>query len=62
VIIRRATDQDWPRIYAFYAAIMAEGKTYPFPERQTPGEAKPWWMLAPAAFSTARTHVRILRQ
>jgi GNAT superfamily N-acetyltransferase len=47
VIIRPATDQDWPRIYPFYAAIMAEGKTYPFPERQTLGEAEPWWMEPP---------------
>ena len=45
--IRRATDQDWPLIYPFYAAIMAEGKTYPFPERQTPDEARPWWMEEP---------------
>ena len=25
--IRLATDQDWPSIYPFYAASMAEGKT-----------------------------------
>jgi GNAT superfamily N-acetyltransferase len=47
VIIRQATDADWPRIYPFYAAIMAEGKTYPFPEQQTPDEARPWWMEEP---------------
>jgi len=47
VIIRRAAEQDWPRIYPFYAAIMAEGKTYPFPEKQTLDEARPWWMEAP---------------
>jgi GNAT superfamily N-acetyltransferase len=47
VEIRPATDQDWPLIYPFYAAIMAEGKTYPFPERQTPDEARPWWMEEP---------------
>jgi GNAT superfamily N-acetyltransferase len=44
VIIRLATDQDWPRIYPFYAAIMAEGKTYAFPEGQTLEQARPWWM------------------
>ena len=44
MIIRRAVDQDWRPIYPFYAAIMAEGKTYPFPERQTLDEARPWWM------------------
>jgi GNAT superfamily N-acetyltransferase len=47
VNIRRATDQDWPLIYPFYAAIMAEGKTYPFPEHQTLEEARPWWMEQP---------------
>ena len=45
--IRRATDEDWPLIYPIYAAIMAEGKTYAFPEQQTPGEARPWWMEQP---------------
>jgi GNAT superfamily N-acetyltransferase len=44
VIIREATDEDWPRIYPFYAAIMGEGRTYPFPEHQTLEEARPWWM------------------
>jgi GNAT superfamily N-acetyltransferase len=47
MLIRKATDQDWPRIYPFYAAIMAEGKTYPFPGQQTPDEARPWWMEEP---------------
>jgi GNAT superfamily N-acetyltransferase len=45
--IRQATDQDWPQIYTFYALIMAEGKTYAFPERQTLDEAYPWWMEPP---------------
>jgi L-amino acid N-acyltransferase YncA len=44
VIIRTATDQDWPRIYPFYAAIVAEGTTYAFPEGQTLEQARPWWM------------------
>src|SRR5947207_10775657 len=47
VIIRRATEQDWPLIYPIYAAIMAEGKTYPFPQGQWLGEARPWWMEEP---------------
>lgn len=42
--IRTATEQDWPRIYPFYAAIVAEGRTYAFPEGQTLDEARPWWM------------------
>ena len=47
MIIRPATEQDWPLIYPFYAAVMAEGKTYPFPEGQTLEEARPWWMEEP---------------
>lgn len=47
MIIRQATEQDWPLIYPFYAAIMAEGKTYAFPEDQTLEQARPWWMEPP---------------
>jgi GNAT superfamily N-acetyltransferase len=47
VIIRQATEQDWPLIYPIYAAIMAEGKTYPFPQAQSLDEARPWWMEEP---------------
>lgn len=45
--IREATGQDWPLIYSIYAAIMAEGKTYAFPEGQTLEQARPWWMEQP---------------
>jgi L-amino acid N-acyltransferase YncA len=47
VEIRVATDEDWPGIYRFYSLIMAEGKTYAFPENQSLDEAKPWWMEPP---------------
>jgi hypothetical protein len=45
VIIRQATEQDWPLIYPIYAAIMAEGK--PTPLGQSLDEARPWWMEQP---------------
>jgi L-amino acid N-acyltransferase YncA len=47
MIIRVATDQDWPSIYRFYAAIMAEGKTYAYPAGQSLDGARPWWMEQP---------------
>jgi GNAT superfamily N-acetyltransferase len=47
MIIRSADERDWPRIYPFYAAIMGEGRTIPYPERQTLDEARPWWMEEP---------------
>ncbi|MER7707843.1 GNAT family N-acetyltransferase [Kitasatospora sp. NPDC097605] len=54
--IRTASDEDWPSIYPFYSAIMAEGRTYAFPERQTLDEARPWWMEQPPG----RTVVAVL--
>jgi GNAT superfamily N-acetyltransferase len=45
--VRAATEEDWPLVYPFYAAIVAEGRTYAFPEGQTQDEARPWWMESP---------------
>lgn len=47
MIIRQATEQEWPLIYPFYAVTIAEGKTYAFPEGQALEEARPWWMEQP---------------
>src|ERR1700726_3315658 len=47
VIIRQAAAQDWPLIYPIYAAVMAEGKTYAFPDGQSLEEARSWWMEEP---------------
>ena len=45
--IRVATDEDWPGIYPFYSTIMAEGRTYAFPDGQSLEEARAWWMEQP---------------
>ena len=45
--VREATDADWPRIHPVYAAVVADGTTYAFPEGQTLEEARPWWMEPP---------------
>jgi len=47
MLIRPATDQDWPGIFAFYRTVMAEGRTYAFPPGQSLDEARPWWMEQP---------------
>jgi L-amino acid N-acyltransferase YncA len=47
--VREATDADWPAIYPFFAAIVAEGHTYAFPEGLDLTEARPWWMEQPPA-------------
>jgi len=31
-LIRTATDEDWPRIWPFFSAIVAAGETYAYPD------------------------------
>lgn len=45
--VRPATDDDWPRIWPFFDAIVREGETYAFPEDLTADTARPWWMERP---------------
>ena len=45
--IRAATDDDWPRIWPFFAAIVDAGETYAFPAALTIETARPWWMESP---------------
>jgi GNAT superfamily N-acetyltransferase len=47
VIIRAATDDDWPKIWPFFAAIVDAGETYAFPADLTLATAAPWWMEQP---------------
>lgn len=47
MVIRAATDEDWPRIFRFFAEIVAAGETYAFPEGLTVETARPWWMEPP---------------
>lgn len=45
--IREATTADWPRIYPFFARIVAAGETYAYPDGLSAAEAEPWWMERP---------------
>lgn len=47
VNIRPATDADWPRIYPFFAATVAAGETYAYPEDLTEQTARDLWMERP---------------
>jgi L-amino acid N-acyltransferase YncA len=46
VVIRPATDEDWPRIWPFYSRIVAAGETYAYPELG-PGAARELWFEPP---------------
>jgi GNAT superfamily N-acetyltransferase len=45
--IRPAYDDDWARIWPFFAAIVADGETYAFPEDLTFETGRGWWMEQP---------------
>ena len=45
--VRPATDEDWPRIWPFFDAIVQEGETYAFPPDLTVGTGRAWWMERP---------------
>ena len=47
MIIRPATDDDWPRIWPFFAAIVAAGETYAYPDDLTSETARGLWMEQP---------------
>ncbi len=45
--IRKATAADWPKIYPFFARIVAAGETYAYLEGLDADEAEPLWMEQP---------------
>jgi L-amino acid N-acyltransferase YncA len=47
VIIRDATAEDWPAIHPFFARIVAEGRTYAYPEDLAPEQARELWREPP---------------
>lgn len=47
MLIRPAERADWPRIYPFFAEIVAAGETYAYPEGLTEQAAEPLWLEEP---------------
>ncbi len=45
--IRAASDEDWPRIWPFFAAIVEGGETYAYPDGLTVETAQSLWMEEP---------------
>jgi L-amino acid N-acyltransferase YncA len=45
--IRPATDDDWSEIWPFFAAIVADGETYAYPDDLTSEAARALWMEQP---------------
>jgi L-amino acid N-acyltransferase YncA len=49
--VRPATDDDWPRIWPFFEAIVRAGETYAFPPDLTVESGRPWWMEQPPSYT-----------
>ena len=47
MIIRPATDEDWPQIHPVFAAVVAEGRTYAYPDGLASEQARALWMAEP---------------
>jgi L-amino acid N-acyltransferase YncA len=47
VLIRDATDEDWPRIWPFLHAIVAAGETFTYDRGMTEAQGRAIWMLQP---------------
>ncbi|MCU0263800.1 MAG: GNAT family N-acetyltransferase [Candidatus Nanopelagicales bacterium] len=46
MIIRTATEGDWPGIWRFMAGVVAAGETYTYPQDMGPEQGQAAWMLA----------------
>lgn len=44
MVIREATDADWPSIYPIFSEVVAEGRTYAYPEGLSSAAARDVWM------------------
>lgn len=45
--IRPAREDDWPRIHPIFAAIVAEGRTYAYPDGLSSDDARALWLEPP---------------
>jgi L-amino acid N-acyltransferase YncA len=61
VLIRAATDGDWPGIWPFLGPVLAAGETYTYPQDISQAEARAAWLLPePWHVLVAEHHGRIL--
>lgn len=47
MLIREATDEDWPAIWPFFHGIVAAGDTFTYPTDLGEHDARDWWLLPP---------------
>ena len=47
MIIRPATDDDWPSVFRIFTTVVAAGQTYAYPDGLSSEEARALWMEQP---------------
>jgi L-amino acid N-acyltransferase YncA len=59
--IRPATADDWQQIWPFFAAIVADGESYAYPDDLTSEQARDLWMEQPPGLTVVlEDHGRVL--
>ena len=48
MVIRELQDDDWPAAYEVFRAVVADGRTYAYPEGLTSAQARALWVEPPA--------------
>jgi L-amino acid N-acyltransferase YncA len=43
LVVREATEEEWPQIYPIFSAVVAAGDSYAYPEGLTALAAHEWW-------------------
>jgi L-amino acid N-acyltransferase YncA len=46
MLIREATDKDWPAIWPFFHAIVSAGETFTYPVDLDEEQGRDWWLLS----------------
>jgi GNAT superfamily N-acetyltransferase len=54
--IRPVSDDDWPQIWPFFAAIVAEGESYAYPDDLTSDQARDLWVERPPGLTVVLEH------
>ena len=54
-MIRAADERDWPSIYVFFRDIVADGRTYAYPQNLSSEDARAVWMAQPPGSTVVAT-------
>jgi len=52
VLVREISADDWPQVYLFFSAIVADGRTYAYPEELSSDQARALWVESPPGRTT----------